>query len=319
MPNSNLTPQPFWQPAVKRAEIWRSLLGLFLIHVAFFAATFGIILVGARLIGVTPQGIVAANTPAKAMVFFATFLGYHLGLWLVTRYLHKRPYRSLFGALGRVNWRHFLFGLLAAWTLSAITSGLEATGLFPVPEGGEIETFQNMPLTIWVMLLVPTVALIFIQIMAEELVFRGYLLQQLRARFSSVWIWAVVPSLIFGTLHFDPGTYGVNAYFYVLHTSVVGIILALITIQTGNIGAAAGLHMANNAMLLVLGNAGSLDGLSLYLTTPQLDGPFVGISIVMQTISMVVAFVIWRHMTRQKANAASIDVEELQNPPKDTN
>ena len=319
MPNSDPTPQPFWQPALKRAEIWRSLVGLFLIHVVFFAATFGIIVAGARLIGATPQGIVAANTPAKAMVFFATFLGYHLGLWLVTRYLHKRPYRSLFGALGRVNWRHFLFGLLAAWALSALTSGLEATGLLPLPKADNIETFQNMPFKVWIMFLAPALALIFIQIMAEELVFRGYLLQQLRARFSSVWLWAVLPSLIFGILHFDPGTFGVNAYFYVLHTTVVGIILALITLQTGNIGAAAGLHMANNAMLLLLGNAGSMDGLSLYLTTPQLDGPFVGTSIVMQTISMVVAFVIWRHMTRQKANAASIDVEELQNPPKDTN
>lgn len=319
MPNSDPTLQPFWQPALKRAEIWRSLLGLFLIHVVFFAATFGIIIIGAKMIGATPQGIVAANTPAKAMVFFATFLGYHLGLWVVARYLHKRPYRSLFGALGRVNWRHFLFGLLAAWALSALTSGLEATGLLPLPEGDDIETFQNMPFKAWIMSLAPALALIFIQIMAEELVFRGYLLQQLRARFSSVWLWAVLPSLIFGILHFDPGTFGVNAYFYVLHTTVVGIILALITLQTGNIGAAAGLHMANNAMLLLLGNAGSMDGLSLYLTTPQLDGPFVGTSIVMQTISMVVAFVIWRHMTRQKANAASIDVEELQNPPKDTN
>lgn len=319
MPNSDQTSQPFWHPARARAEIWRSLVGILLIHIIYIVVLFSIVVLGAQLIGATPQGVVAASTPAKAMVFFSTFLGYHLGLWLVVKFLHKRPYRSLFGPTGRVNWRQFRYGLLVAWGLAVLMWLVELTGMIPMPNAPASEIFQSLPFWNWAVYLMPALALIFIQIFAEELVFRGYLLQQLRARFSSVWIWAVLPSLIFGALHFDPSTFGTNAYFYVLHTSTVGIILALITVRTGNIGAAAGLHMANNAILLLLGNAGSLDGLSLYLTTPQLDGAFMGASIVMQTLSMVVAFVIWRHMTRQNANTPSIDVEELQNPPKDTN
>ncbi len=260
---------------------------------AFFAATFAIIASGAALLGESPLFIIRADTPVGLMLFFATFLGYHLGLWVVVRFLHKRSYRSLFGPTHRLHWHHALYGVGAAVALSAL-SMLAEWILFDPTEG----LTRNMPVSTWIILLLPALGFIFIQIMAEELVFRGYLLQQLRARFRSVWIWAVLPSLIFGLLHFDPITYGMNAYFYVLHTTAVGIILSLITLRTGNIAAAAGLHMANNAMLLLLGNAGSLDGLSLFITSPDLTSPSVGASILLQTTTMVLGFMIWWKLTK---------------------
>ncbi len=291
---------PFWSPAKPRPELWRSLLGLVLIHLAFFAMTFAVIWLGARALGVAPQSIVGGGTPAAATVFFATFTGYHLGLFLVVRFLHKRSYRSLFGPDCRLNRRHFLFGLGAAALVAGLSSVFDATGFFPGTTNDDAVIVQNLPFEHWALLLVPALALIFIQTLAEELVFRGYLLQQLRARFSSAWVWAVLPSTLFGMLHFDPATYGSNAYFYVLHTTMAGIILSLITMRTGNIGAAAGLHMANNAMLLILGNAGTLDGLSLYLTTPDLTSTGIGISIFGQTVIMTLAFLAWWIRTRPR-------------------
>lgn len=291
----NTSPQvaPFWAPALPRPQLWRSLLGLVLIHLAFFAATFAIIFTAAQIMGVRETFFIRADTPVGLMIFFSTFFGYHLGLWLVVRFLHKRPYRSLFGPALKLRWRHFLYGVGTAVALVAAATLVEWILLAP-PEG----VTQNLPVGRWLIYLMPGLGLIFVQIMAEELVFRGYLLQQLRARFRSVWIWAALPSLIFGLLHFDPVTYGVNAYFYVLHTTVVGIILSLITLRTGNIGAAAGLHMANNATLLVLGNAGSLDGLSLYLSAPDLTSSAVGTSILLQTTTMALCFAIWWHLTK---------------------
>ena len=69
--------------------------------------------------------------------------------------------------------------------LSVLARLIEATGLIPIPDGPATEVFQSLPVKTWLMLLLPSLALIFMQVMAEELVFRGYLLQQLRARFSS--------------------------------------------------------------------------------------------------------------------------------------
>ncbi|NRP13760.1 hypothetical protein XMM379_002294 [Aliiroseovarius sp. xm-m-379] len=283
----------FWTPAQRFPQLWRSLLGLFLIHVTFFAATFGIILAGGALLGFNPQSVLDADTPAKTMVFFATFIGYHIGLWLVVRFLHKRPYRSLFGPTWKIRWRHFAYGMIAALAVAVTTAIIETGGHLPGTGITPPDIFQHMGFARWITLLPFALGLIFLQIMAEELVFRGYLLQQLRARFQRFWIWGLLPSLIFGVLHFDPTTYGINAYFYVLHTTVVGVILSLITLRTGNIGAAAGLHMANNSTLLVLGNEGSLDGLSLFLSAPDLTSPYVGASILMQTTASALAFAIW--------------------------
>lgn len=315
MTQTNQSFAPFWQPAMDRPEIWRSLLGLILIHAAFFAATFVIILIGGEILGVTPQSIVGGSTPAKAMVLFTTFLGYHLGLYLVVRFLHKRPYRSLFGPLLRLKWQQFIYGLGAAFALSVLIRLIEATGVIPAPDTGAPEMYQSLPIATWLMLTLPALVLIFIQIMAEELVFRGYLLQQLRARFSSIWLWAILPSFLFGILHFDQATYGTNAYFYVLHTTAAGIILALVTLRTGNIAAAAGLHMANNAMLIILGNEGSLDGLSLFLTSPDLTSHYVGLSIFIQTVLMCLAFSVWWIWTGPRANSD----KQLQMPSGKTN
>ena len=58
------------------------------------------------------------------------------------------------------------------------------------------------------------------------------------------------PALIFGGLHFSPGTYGtVNALVYVLNAAVAGTLAAFITLRTGNLGASAGLHFGNNRFL----------------------------------------------------------------------
>lgn len=304
-PEMTDTAPKFWQSALPRIEVWRSLLGLLLIHVGFFVATFAIILLGGAMLGASPPSILRADTPAKIMVFFSTFAGYHLGLWGVVTFLHKRPYRSLFGPEGRLHWRHFAYGLVVASGLSALLTGVEMAGILALGTDAASmpEATRNLDLYTWSSILLPVLVLIFIQIMAEELVFRGYLLQQLRARFSSVWIWAVAPSVLFGLLHMDLATYGNNAYFYVLHTTVIGIILALVTLRTGNIGAAAGLHMANNAALLLLGNEGSLDGASLYLSNPNLHSSYVGLSMFAQTVASTVAFLIWWFWARPTTNA----------------
>lgn len=64
------------------------------------------------------------------------------------------------------------------------------------------------------------------------------------ARGGNIFWAAVVPSALFGLGHFDLETYGINPYFYVLHTTVSGIILCLVTLRLGNLGPALGIHFA---------------------------------------------------------------------------
>lgn len=295
----------FWAPALPYCQIWRSVLGFILIHVVFFAATFGILMGGGWLIGTHPATILDGATPTHTGIFFLTFLGYHLGLWLVVRFLHKRSFFTLFGPQKRVIWRHFRIGILIAFGISLAAALLQMLEpLFIAPQD-QTQLDQNLQVNEWLLILAPALILIFIQIFAEELVFRGYMLQQLRARFRSVWIWAILPSVAFGLLHADPSTWGINAVFYVIHTSVIGIVLSFVTLRTGNIGAAAGLHFGNNMSMVMLGNAGSLDGFSLYVAKVDLMGGATSASMILQTILVLIAFAIWWHLTQRQAPIAN--------------
>ena len=67
---------------------------------------------------------------------------------------------------------------------------------------------QNLPLSQWLGLLPLTLAFLLIQVSAEELVFRGYLQSQLAALGLHRFIWIMIPSAIFGLLHYDPAVMG---------------------------------------------------------------------------------------------------------------
>ncbi|WP_289040193.1 CPBP family intramembrane glutamic endopeptidase [uncultured Aliiroseovarius sp.] len=299
----------FWSPAYPRIQIWRTLLGIITIHVIFFAVTIGVFFAGAAFLQTDVTQMLDVS-PTRTAMIFVTFIGYHIGLWIVLRVLHKRGFRSLFGPARRVNWRHFRRGVLIALGVNLAAILVQMLQPFFLPTLPEASAAQSLPLITWAILVIPALILVFVQIFAEELVFRGYLLQQLRARFRSIWIWAILPSLIFGMLHFDPQTYGINAVFYVLHTTVIGIVLAVVTLRTGNIGAAAGLHFANNAMLIFSGTKGTLDGFSLFLSEMDLTSAHMGVSILSQTAVVLVAFLLWWRRARHVqpiANTAQAD------------
>lgn len=303
-----MTPVPqsyFWSPAQHSCQIWRSVLGFILIHVVFFAATFAIFMAGAWLIDTDPAIIFGGGSATHSGIFFLTFLGYHLGLWLVVRFLHKRSFLTLLGPQRHVLWRQFRIGLLIALGISFAAGLLQMFEPLFIAPHDQTQLERNLPTDEWMLVLVPALILIFIQVFAEELVFRGYMLQQLRARFQSAWIWAVLPSVAFGLMHGDYATWGINAVFYVIHTSVVGIVLSFVTIRTGNIGAAAGLHFGNNIAMVLVGNAGSLDGFSLFVAEVDLMGWTTSAAMILQTVLVLVAFVIWWNLTQRQAPIAN--------------
>ena len=65
-----------------------------------------------------------------------------------------------------------------------------------LPEGMPPEVARLRPLGEWLMGLAPALVLILWQVSAEEVAFRGYLLQQLRARVRSPLVWAVLPAFL---------------------------------------------------------------------------------------------------------------------------
>ncbi|MEC7765070.1 MAG: type II CAAX endopeptidase family protein [Pseudomonadota bacterium] len=286
--------QDFWSPALPKVQIWRTALGFVALIAMFFAATFVLFQFGARLISSSPGTMLGGRTPQSASFFFATFIGFHIGLLIVLPLFHKRRYRTLFGATGRLNLRHFAIGTAVTLAIAATLYGVIYIERIFLPDAYEPTVRQIRPVSDWLVWLIPAMLLIFLQTFAEEALFRGYLLQQLRARFASVFVWAVLPSLIFGLLHYDAATYGtMNALAYVINTTTTGILLCLITMRTGNLGAAAGLHFGNNAALIFIGIDGNLDGFSLFVVGMQLESGYTAYSILSQTAYTLVLFTAW--------------------------
>ena len=297
-----MTDPAFWTPAADRPQLWRTALGSALTVVVWLAVGLALVWLGAWISGLPPEIVMDTTRWVGAAMFFLTFIGLHLGLAVVLALLHRRGYASLFGPDRRLDRIHFRNGLLIMLAMAAGLYALMGVEHLVLPENVPPEIVRLRPTGDWLIGLLPALALISLQVSAEEVAFRGYLLQQLRARFRSPLIWAVLPALVFGALHFDPVTYGlVNASAYVINAATMGTLAAFVTMRTGNLGAAIGLHFGNNAAIALFGLEGELSGFSLYGVVMDPASGYATYSICTQTLVAVAIFTVWwRWMNRHR-------------------
>jgi membrane protease YdiL (CAAX protease family) len=134
------------------------------------------------------------------------------------------------------------------------------------------DAVPNIPPGRWLLLLPLTILALLIQTGAEELLFRGYLQQQLAARFRARIVWLFVPSILFGLVHLNPALAPESRWLIVGAATAFGLAAADLTARTGSIGAAWGFHFANNLLAVgVLATDGALTGLSLFRTPYTMD------------------------------------------------
>jgi len=125
---------------------------------------------------------------------------------------------------------------------------------------------RNLAAGTWVMFLPFAIIAVFVQVSAEEILFRGYIQQQLAARFRSPLIWILVPAGLFGLGHYMPQDAGENATLIALWAVVFGVLMADLTARSGTLGPAIAVHLANNVVaIVVVSLPDSLSGLSLFL------------------------------------------------------
>lgn len=198
-----------------------------------------------------------ADTPLGTLLLLVSFLGMGLGVALAARWLHRREVGTLFGPRVRVL-RDFVTAFAVVFVLMLLSLALWSLANDAVP---------NLAPGTWAVLLPLTLLGLLIQTGAEEAVFRGYLQQQLAARFRSPLAWALVPSLLFGIVHFNPELPPAGTWTIIGAAAVFGLAAADLTARTGSIGAAWGFHFANNLMAVaILSTDGTINGLSLFRT-----------------------------------------------------
>ncbi len=187
------------------------------------------------------------------------------GVWLAMRFLHRRRLNTLYGSDGRLDWA--AFGRAALVTL-AVALVVSLLNLLYEPS---VER-SSLPLSTWLALVPAMAVVLLLQTSAEEVLFRGYLLQSLAHRFRSPWIWAFAPTLVFALAHLAPGAQPWMGALIVFAIALFALAAVALVWATGNLSAAMGMHFANNLVaLLFLANGTDATALSLFVMPPIED------------------------------------------------
>ncbi len=250
----------FVAPARLRPQLWRLVLGLVLmmsIYVLWMGLMAGAIALWRGLDEMERAlgGIGIGDSPGSLVLLLMTFIGMGLGTFAAVRWLHHRSIASLFGPRALVT-RDFALGFGVFVLLS-----LPGIAWFFLT----LELTRGVSWSVWLMFLPLALIGLLIQTGAEEVVFRGYMQQQLAVRFTSRWVWMVLPSVLFGLVHYAPEEMGESVWLIVFVTGFFGLLMADLTARSGSLGLTWGLHFANNLFAILLFSTGeALDGLALY-------------------------------------------------------
>ncbi len=267
-------------PARRKAAIWRILVGLVLIGLCFFGWQIVLGLGAALVVAVGAMqesggmgglqeamravesfllSVSQLTTPTRVLFALALFGGAWGGVALAVWAMHGRGLRTVLAAPGRSFLRDLGrgagFALLIVGGLTLVTLPLS-----DMPARSDISVGE------WLIYLLPLLPLLLVQIGAEELLFRGYLLQQLAARFRNPLIWGALPSVLFGAMHWWNVDGALTSALYVGVTALFGIAAAIMVYQSGGLGCACGFHLVFNLNGLALfGMEDTHDGLSLFV------------------------------------------------------
>ena len=252
-----------------RLGLWRLLVGIALIIVGWIlwtAVVMGSVVIYKLAGGLDVTRSLAAMTdlvetssPTSVIIQLATFAGIWPSTWVAAKLLHGQSFGTLLSPEGRMRWGDFGRGLMLAagfWVLT-MAFGLAVVGL---PQR------TDLALATWAMAFAPLAVMVFIQASAEELIFRGYILQQLAARWRNPLIWGALPAFLFGLAHYSSGSELGIGWHYVVVTLLFGLAAAALVWRTGSLAAAMGLHTGMNLFALSgVGMEGIIEGTQLFL------------------------------------------------------
>jgi hypothetical protein len=243
--------------ALGRNTWWRYLLGLALI-------VFATLIVGAVPLAVVVTAVMLDGDPATdvnrtngaisgvppalslAVILFPFVLAL-VTILLVVRFIHRRPAGSLVAPGRPIRWRRVAQGL-AVWGLVAAAATVLEAVIFPGRYRLTLDLGRLLPFAVVALLLFP------LQSSAEELFFRGYLLQALGRLTRSRVLVALVTGLIFALLHIENPEVTAEFWLVMSFYFAFGVGLALIALRDNGLELPLGIHAGNNLFTALVAN-----------------------------------------------------------------
>jgi CAAX protease family protein len=212
-----------------------------------------------------PSGIQSIAEPIIQNV--AMFLPIYLGLWVWLRILSKRPFRTL-GLEPPQALRRALRGAIIAGFMMAATAGLSIAPGASLAPG----LLQTMGLAAFGIRFLSLLAY-FVQGPAEEVLFRGWLLAVIGARYRP-WIGVLVSSLIFSLAHIGSMKLAPYAPLALLNLFLFGVFAAVYALAEGGLWGICAWHAVWNwTMGDLLGFATDGTPHTGLLSSIRADGP----------------------------------------------
>jgi membrane protease YdiL (CAAX protease family) len=249
-------------PASARPALWRWIVGAIVIVllwqiVGSIMTVFTVISAGLTLEEFLPSGGFGATPVAPdraALILFAillSFVPFFLGNLIAYRYILKASVARLFSQTGRFSLRRVMFGF-SLWLLL----GLVGVFVIEIANPGVVQWVFDpvgaLPYVLVALLLIP------IQTTAEELFFRGWILQWSdngRRRRS---VLAAVNGVIFALPHLANPEVAGEDLIRIAGYVAVGYVWAWVTLRDQTMELAIGAHAANNiSAALLVGYVGS--------------------------------------------------------------
>jgi membrane protease YdiL (CAAX protease family) len=218
------------------------------------------------------------------------FVGVWLALFIGLRFLHKRPFLTLITPLKSINWSKILFSFGLFVGLSLFYDVI-SYGMYPEAYSLNFDLSNFIPLLIIGIIILP------IQTTAEELFFRGYLLQGVVSWLKEPWIAVLITSILFGLIHGqnpEIQEYGVAPM--MIYYIGAGIFLALITVFDNSLELAIGIHAAINFYAAVISSySGAVLQTDTILKSNEMN-PWLA------DFVMIIAFIIFMYICSKKYN-----------------
>lgn len=250
-------------PARGTSQVWRLVMGLIIASGVYLICNQTLFQTLFTWQGKNAQAFAqtlnSGTTPFAMFLLLFSFGFMILGVAVALRVVHKRGFGGTFG-----NWA-LCFAQMRAVLTVLIVINLVIWVLPPWDMGAPL--VANLSLGTWLLLLPISLLSVLVQVSAEEVLFRGYIQQQLAARFRSPFIWMLLPAILFGLGHYLPEEAGPNAQAIAIWAIVFGLLMADLTARAGTLGPAIAVHFANNVTaILIVSLPDNLSGLALYLS-----------------------------------------------------
>ena len=222
---------------------------------------------------------------ASLLLSFAPVL---LSLLILIPKIHNRPSSSLFTRRKKFDFNRFFIGIVVMIILASVFVAVFL-------KGNEMK--YNFEWSDFIYLFLICIVLVPIQVAAEEILIRGYLLQSVQQLIHKKWASLIIITIFFALLHvFNPEFK--NGFWRILPAYLIlSFLFGLITIIDDGLELAIGLHTGNNLFvsLILSTNDGAVQTPSIFQTS---TGILVEILPLLLSIISIAAFLILKFIYR---------------------